>query len=323
MANRKRRSIQQIMEEKSLEILRRNIPEEWVIHDYRPDYGIDLVIEIFEYIDSKRKVAETLGEQIFVQVKAVEKAKLTKFKVFSRKNVEKYPLNLRKSFREIDVVKFTIDTSLLLTIQSMGSAIPVILFVVDLETEEIYYLCLSDYIDKFLYHEDPKYYEKEKKVIYIPVKNKFSNIKNLLEPLKFYSKRTKFYSAFMKFNYQYEEIQYESSLEMIKHFIRLIKGLDIWRFSNFQIFKEYYDKIIILEQILYENDLIKKIELIKKTTKINEEEYYSNKREVEEIIINFIVKPLWRNLNNLSNMHEECWRELFLPTHLYSDEDIN
>lgn len=114
MANKKRRSEQQIMEEQSLLILRKNLPKEWVLHDYKPDYGIDLVLEIFEY-STPNKIAETLGEQVFIQLKSVKNITATKYKVYSRKNIEKYTLEKKEIFTEIDVFKFQIDVSLLLT----------------------------------------------------------------------------------------------------------------------------------------------------------------------------------------------------------------
>lgn len=63
------------MEDESYEIIKSQIPKHWVIREFnRPDYGIDLVIELFEKIDEN--VAETLGEFIYVQVKSVKKLEI-------------------------------------------------------------------------------------------------------------------------------------------------------------------------------------------------------------------------------------------------------
>jgi hypothetical protein len=67
---RKRRSLNQIKEDNSYHILRSKLPESWVIHEYGPDYGIDYVVELFDYIDDRKTMAETLGENFFVQLKA-------------------------------------------------------------------------------------------------------------------------------------------------------------------------------------------------------------------------------------------------------------
>jgi len=43
-------------------LLRNVLPREWVLRGYKPDYGIDLAVEVFKYVDEKRAVAESLGE---------------------------------------------------------------------------------------------------------------------------------------------------------------------------------------------------------------------------------------------------------------------
>ena len=48
------------MEEESGQLLYEALPEQWVIHAYAPDYGIDGAVEIFDYIDDG-KMAETKG----------------------------------------------------------------------------------------------------------------------------------------------------------------------------------------------------------------------------------------------------------------------
>lgn len=77
------------MEEQSLQVVRKNLPEEWAIHDYKPDYGIDIIVEIFEYTKDDPTVAETLGELFFVQIKSIQITKIEKIRVFLRGNIEK------------------------------------------------------------------------------------------------------------------------------------------------------------------------------------------------------------------------------------------
>ena len=86
MARRKQRVRQHIMEDESYEVIKRYIPNNWVIREFnRPDYGIDLVIELFEKIDEQ--ISETLGEFIFVQVKSVEKLERKIEKIYPVDNV--------------------------------------------------------------------------------------------------------------------------------------------------------------------------------------------------------------------------------------------
>jgi len=62
---KKRRSLNQIKEEISYQVLREKLPDSWVIHEYGPDYGIDCVIELFDYINDEKNMAETLGENFY------------------------------------------------------------------------------------------------------------------------------------------------------------------------------------------------------------------------------------------------------------------
>ena len=89
MSHIKRRTSTHIMESPSKELFKSLIPTEWVIRELSPDYGIDLSIEVFEFIDGKRKICETLGEFLYVQLKSVEKVKVTKETVKSVQNVSK------------------------------------------------------------------------------------------------------------------------------------------------------------------------------------------------------------------------------------------
>jgi hypothetical protein len=53
------------MEDESVKVLQGLLPKEWVIRPYHRDYGIDYVIELFNYVDEEQRMAETLGEQLF------------------------------------------------------------------------------------------------------------------------------------------------------------------------------------------------------------------------------------------------------------------
>jgi hypothetical protein len=92
MTYTKKRVRQHIMEDQSIRIVRDLLPDEWVVREYRPDYGIDLAIELFEYLDAKRTVAATLGETLFVQVKSADVVRSRTMRVYGRRNVEKGPL---------------------------------------------------------------------------------------------------------------------------------------------------------------------------------------------------------------------------------------
>lgn len=172
----KRKAITHVIEKKSLQIIQNTFPDYWTTRQYMPDYGIDLEVEIFEATESNGVTFyDTLGEHIFIQVKGTECLNVGKYKVYKRKNIEKYKVEKTEEYQEIDVVKFQIDTTELSTIERMSSAIPVLLFIVDINNEDIYFICLNDYIDKVLIPEEPNYYDKDSKTLYIPLENKITS----------------------------------------------------------------------------------------------------------------------------------------------------
>jgi hypothetical protein len=91
-ARRKQRSFQQLMEEASGQVLRASLPEQWVIHEYSPDYGIDGTVEMFEYTDGGKEYAEALGETVFFQLKSVRDCEMRSVTLEPRMNVEKMEL---------------------------------------------------------------------------------------------------------------------------------------------------------------------------------------------------------------------------------------
>jgi Domain of unknown function (DUF4365) len=166
---RKRRSLNHIKEDISYRVLREKLPESWVIHEYRPDYGIDCVVELFDYTDDTQTMAETLGENFFVQLKASSSIEYTTKRVYPRGNVEKgQPREEKSEHFDIEVAKFKLEMSEFLTVQSMGVAIPVLLILVDVDTSRAFFICLNDYIDKVLVAEDIYFSRKNRKSCTFP-----------------------------------------------------------------------------------------------------------------------------------------------------------
>ena len=239
---KKQRSLNQVKEDISIRVLREKLPIEWVIHSYGADYGIDCVVELFDFVDNERKIAETLGENFFVQLKSSDRIEYSTKRVYGRGNVAKGKLSEHKDeFTDLPIAKFQLDMSDILTVQSMGIAIPVLLILVDTNTEKAFFICLNDYIDKILIPEDPNYSSKGSKTIYIPLANEIKNEEFALIALRAYGKRAKMYGAFSLFNYQMKEIlrlqgkaefSHEVSPEyvfdMIGTFVEIALRQDIW-----------------------------------------------------------------------------------------------
>lgn len=85
---------------------------------------------------------------MFFQVKGTEHIDRFVLEIKNRSDVEKPPIPTAKETYNMEVIRFTLDTDFLATVERMGSGIPVILSVVNINTKEVYFLCLSDYIEK-------------------------------------------------------------------------------------------------------------------------------------------------------------------------------
>lgn len=332
MAHRKRRVFQHIMADESIKLIKSYLPSEWVIREYNPDYGIDIVVEVFEYVDENKQICEAVGDMFFVQVKAVKKAKISQVKVYSRKNVEKYPFTeLKDEWSEIEVLKFSLDTDELLTIQSMGAAVPVFLFLVCLETKRIFYVCLNDLIDKVIIPTDEKLYSKKEKTIYIPVKNEITNDSKSVQGLRFLAKRMKLYATFIRFVYQKncidefvevldgdrgreDYIYIKNYLNQTLHFIGILKRLDIWSASSlWGVIGIMHSQLLNIEDKV--RNILIEVNHVIEEDKIDESFRIEGFEWSPPLIINEI-KVLWDCLVNLSDIYEEICREWCLPTYL-------
>ena len=178
MAPTKRRAMQHRMEEKSLQLVRQTLPDGWVVRDYKPDYGIDLAVEVFDQTRQSGSYLETVGEWFLVQVKSILRTHTIVLKAYPRSNVEKTHRPILEPDdnkpMDIEVIPCRIDTSILTTVQALGSGVPVLLFLVTLDTESVYFLCLNDAIDKCIIPRDEEFNEKRTKTIHIPTRNRIS-----------------------------------------------------------------------------------------------------------------------------------------------------
>jgi hypothetical protein len=297
MARPKRRVAQHVMEDESENMLRNLLPKEWVTRRYRPDYGIDFAVEVFEYTDEQRTIAETLGETFFIQLKSAAKTTINTVRVHSRGNVAKGPPVADKTkFLDIEVIKCQIDTPELFTVETMGNAVPVVLILATLDSNRLFFVCLNDLIDKVIVPNDPDYGKNADKTIYIPVRNEITSHPASLTALRFYAKRAKFYSCFVLFEYQRNELSYArdgdktKTSELILHFIRILDRLDIWDRSDiWRIVGDYREQ---LDRWL---------------TK------YAERGLTPDLLDDAL--RLWTGLVSLAHNYEELCREWFLPTH--------
>jgi hypothetical protein len=345
MAYPKRRVRQHIMEDQSIRIVRDLLPQHWVIRDYRPDYGIDLTIELFEFLEHEPDQAATLGETLFVQVKSTEVVDARRLRVHARQNVEKEPLNENPAESvEVEVAALQLETSELLTVQAIGPAIPVLLFLVERSTRRIYFVCLNDLIEKVILPQDPGYAAKESKVLHIPLANCIrANNPVSIRPLETYAKRPKLYAAFEKLSYQRHELDRAllactdalsgedqrvaaaGLLDMVRHFLAVILRYDFWnRLPEWALIAYTHRELLAIHDLVLghgaENDLRALQTYLLHEPTMNRDEEWVCSMTLEDARLHVLahIAQIWDRLSNLSRIYEEMGREWFLPTDLAS-----
>ncbi|RYE59680.1 MAG: DUF4365 domain-containing protein [Sphingobacteriales bacterium] len=312
MARKKQRTFQHIMENESYEIIRSHLPKEWVIREFNnPDYGVDLVIELFEKID--QNISETLGEFLYIQVKSTKKIAIETEKIYAVGNVAKGIWKEDKSeYIDLKVAKYKFDTNSIYSIHSIGSSVCILLFYVDIENKDVYFMNMNDYIEKLLVPKNKNYGDQQSITIKIPALNNLKNQQISISALEFYGKRAKLLAAFSKFSYQKNELgyvmgfmtwpvkTYRSEIEkdfnyssdevynLTKLFIRQIEDLEIWKFSAWPPLPEMWKELQALKS-------------------------YLNSKVINWDIARDKIIIIWHQLNNLGTMYEDICREWFLP----------
>lgn len=208
----KRRTANQIQGKRAEDLVSEKFPAEWLVRKIDADFGLDLHVEAFDYSDAKKESVDTLGEHLFVQVKSVRSIKARTLTIHERRNVSKYAVSepAGKSY-DIQVYPYSLEVSEIATIEAMGNAIPVLLCVTAMDTQETYYLCMNDYISKCLVPSNPNFHDQKTLTVYIPSWNVLDVSCPGFSYLRLLARRAKLYSAFNTFNYQYHELTYLDS----------------------------------------------------------------------------------------------------------------
>lgn len=312
MASAKKQSQQHLIDRAGQDLLRSKLPKHWVLREYRPDYGLDFSLEVFqECTDSgKFKTFETLGEHIFIQLKSIEKVDTSQFNVFSRGNVEKAPeqLDKEKLVSTIETYAFSLEVSELITVERMGVGVPVLLVIADLERARCSFVCLNDYIDKLLIPQHDDYRSAGSRRIHIPLRNEIGTEVGLVS-LRWYAKRPKLFAAFQRFIYQFAELGWaetEAELEKLsRYFARRLATYDFWDDVEMWIpIKWWGDRVRLFDET-------GEIELLGAHVPVERrgEDWVTMPRPQH-------IMELWRQLALLPRTYEDVCREWFLPTSL-------
>ena len=298
---------------RAVDLLKSFFPELWVVREYVPDYGIDLDVELFS-----EDTRMTLGEHVLFQVKGTESLTVEQIQP-----IQILP-NPRGGSGEvastIEVVKFSLDTKLVATVEKMGSAVVVLLAVVDLTNRRAYIVCLNDYIDKVLLAKKTEYRKQDHVTIYIPTKNCLC-VGSGANIVAWYGKRAKLYSFFHLVSVQHHELQYEDNVrkvEVAKKYAERLARLDVWG-QPWKVFDDVKDELVFFyrngitqnEKHILE-DVIQKGENI--DVPIYEGTYFEAPASLRDIHTVHGIHGLWDRLTSLGGIFEENARNWFLPT---------
>lgn len=318
----KKRTDSHIIGEIGVNILKSKLPVEWVTREYHPDYGIDLSVEIFE----RKELCVTKGAHLFIQVKTSEEFERFNLRILNRSNVELPPQVVKKAEYCMEVIRYNLDTDFLFTVERMGSGVPVLLCLVEVKTQEVFFVCLSDYIEKILIH-DKDYISQKSKTVYVPAENILDE--NGFEILEWYAKRPRLYALFNKIHYQNNVLQHVDQYELTKyidHFIRIIRRFDVWEEPLYISYMkqaeseiDYYLEHGITEledkNIKSKQDSGEDVD-----SEIWEATYCNPNREVSFREAQKVqgLHRLWTQLSDLGDYFEDMCKEWFLPTALWN-----
>lgn len=312
MSEAKKQSEQHLIDRAGQDLLRSKLPTHWLLREYRPDYGLDFTVEVFQpgTVVGHVKTYETLGEHIFIQLKSIASPSTSDLEVFSRGNVEKAPekLDRDESVAILKTYSFSLETSELVTVERMGVGVPVLLVIADLTERRCSFVCLNDYIDKILIPRHDDYRKKASRTIHIPVRNEIGTETGLIAT-RWYAKRPKLFSAFHRFVYQFAELGWakdDTELEALsRYFAGRIASYDFW------------DDVEMWEPIKWWGDRVRHF------NETGEIELFGSHIPVDKRSADWQPIPrrdhimeLWRLLALLPRTYEDVCREFFLPTAL-------
>ena len=315
MRRSKARSEQHLINEKGERLLREVVPAHWVLHEYRPDYGIDFALEVFSELPraSATRVYETMGEHLFIQLKTMESCPLKRVNLYSRMNVEKQEEILDKSQRwgQLDVLRISIEREELATIERMGVGVPVLLAVAELSRRQCYFVCLNDYIDKILIPRFSDYTNKASRTIQVPTLNRFDGTAVGQLALRWYAQRPKLYAAFPRFKFQFEELRRLRGSDQFfitaKYFAKRIGNYDFWETEGLWRILAHYGSA--LKRFLSTGVAGFLVDSDGQAIVRNQESRQAAEQELE-------VLKLWELLSRLATGYEDVCREWLLPTGL-------
>ena len=326
----KRRSKSHLIDARGIVLLQQALPTEWVIREYKPDYGVDYAIEVFDYVTPHDLV--TLGEHFYIQLKSASRLKRLGKTIHPRGNVEMAPLSHDKSSATVaSVIAFAIDSDELALALSMGPAVPLLLVCAELETSTLYWVCLNDVADKLMRPVSAFFDRQQSHTVHLPTRNVLDGSAASLTPLRLFSRRGKLYAAFNRFQYQRREIvfaleRHEISrtdesryalLELVKHFLSISLAYDFWRAGHGWPALESTHALASSLQNVVERALSgEPLEVVLADSLAKQNSSGWDPTDLVEMSLSTRISIVFDQFASLGSLFEEICREWFLPSYL-------
>ncbi len=329
----KKRPTSHVTDSVGIQLFRSALPQEWVVREYKPDYGIDFAVEVF---DSHGDEFVTFGEHFFVQLKSRSRVQWVTREMQARGNVESSPLKYdRRQSCRMRVIAEAVDTAELQLARSMGSANPLVFVVADTTDSVVHWVCLNDFVDKVLVPKAGQDLSVQgSHTIYLPEFNRMDLSDEALFSLRFLARRGKLYSAFNRFRYQRHQVQFALErqaaggvhavedpdlLGLVGHFLGTVLAYDFWETTDaWRPIGDVHLRAETTANMVAQANAGDSLESI--LARRSKALGVSIPSDPTEDLLRFLfvtdIETTFDQLANLGNMFEEVCREWSLPTYL-------
>ncbi|WP_426320742.1 DUF4365 domain-containing protein [Microbacterium sp. E-13] len=174
-------------------------PAHWVVRALPHDYGVDLQVEVFNHAPAgergkrgkRRKRFVTTGGHFSCQVKTSDAVRIRN-----------------------GVAELRMPTTDLRLAEGMGPTAPLVLLLVDRPNQDIYYLCLADYIKYVLEPGNSDWRSRKSSKVRIPSRNRLSDTTSAasaghIRYLRSLAYRAKLYGACFALLHAQREMEYQ------------------------------------------------------------------------------------------------------------------
>ena len=225
---------------------------------------------------------------------------------------------------KLDVVKFVIDTDTIDNARLMGPSTPLMLFLCDMENDEVYFVCLTDYYDKVIEPRGIDIKEQGSVTVSIPVSNRLSE-ETAVQVMRLYAARSKLYAMFNLAQFQYRESRYiiekfanhefigsiDANFSTLERFARRLRSMPIWdRQLPWALLPYYRDRL----DLIIKNIDADCLDIIK----LGISEFLRGNDQAIVPLFEFqnLCKISWEQFSAIGQTFEDIVREWFLPTYV-------